>query len=42
MTATNKKEIKKFYGDFAGDKYLREIRRFGLRYDEMIDTLVEL
>lgn len=42
MPVTNKKEIKRFYGDFAGDKYLTEIRRFGLRYDEMIDTIVGL
>ena len=39
---TDKKEIKKFYGAFAGDKYLTEIRRFGLRYDEMIETIVDL
>jgi tRNA (cmo5U34)-methyltransferase len=33
---------KKFYGSLAGDTYLREIRRFGLRYDEMVDTLVDV
>ena len=31
-------ELKKFYGSLAGDTYLREIRRFGLRYDEMVDV----
>lgn len=42
MDSTNKQNIKKFYGDLAGEKYLREIRRFGLRYDEMVKTLVDL
>lgn len=35
-------EHKKFYGSLAGDTYLREIRRFGLRYNEMVDTLVDV
>ena len=42
MDSTNKQDIKKFYGDLAGEKYLTEIRRFGLRYDEMVKTLVDL
>jgi len=42
LIMSEKPEIKKFYGDLAGDTYLREIRRFGLRYDEMVDTLVGL
>lgn len=37
-----KGDIKRFYGDIAGDKYIKEIRRFGLRYDEMVDTLVNI
>ncbi len=31
-----------FYGNFTAETYLREIRRFGLRYDEMVDTLVDV
>ena len=37
-----KKEITKFYDSFAGDKYLTEIRRFGLRYDEMVEIAIDL
>lgn len=35
-------EHKEFYGRFTRETYLREIRRFGLRYDEMVDTLVDV
>lgn len=36
-----KKDIIGFYDEFAGEKYLTEIRRFGIRYDEMVEQLVK-